>query len=630
MAIAEDASPNVVARNNLRDDSSIRTKYNGSDHGGSEPDRQDSVPDVAAPKPIRTLSSSAVSSAAAGYEQHQHAKPSNNVVPLDEDEGEMPVCMFVDECDTGSQLRKAISHLFGRNKTCTLKIPKMVWVYYCRKHYQRVRYRNARTYPVTQMELVETQIERLKSWSDQNKARGKGAYIKSWTLSLRKREEKRLQGNKGGNDDDEDATALGSGHIPSWLIGELGEGYDTARMFAIAARLREEIENGTLTQVPEIEFLPDIVDDDKDKDITKPTRQRRQNSSMSMAKTPKRKAPDFPVMTRPSPTYNDASYGSYTHDGGYDVDGVVSPSGKRPRTARAATFPHHQTPEAHGSHTAGPSRHYMASSYAPGHQGASPLPPRAQNIVPKMQPMEYNHHYPHGAVPGRFDQTHPGQGHARVASYQGIPESGYTHEPYYQHHSIPGYTQAPMHFSGSQSSPNSPPTLPPISAQMHGTISPYRHHDRALPGARPHLRGASRPMHQRSASAYTPGSRYIPMAGRPSSSGNGIAVDAGRYEATGHMQPAASYDAGHHGPQGYGENDLRHHQYDGKSAWAPAYGHPAPPPAPNHSHYHYSHGPNYGPASQAVVSSHNGASAGANNAMSVYPEPKGTPGTRSA
>lgn len=121
--------------------------------------------------------------------------------------------MFVANCDTGSQLRKAISHLFGRNKSCTLKIPKEVWVYYYRKHYQRIRYHNARTYPSNQMELVKVQIRRLQAWSESNKAKGSGPYIKQWMLSLRMREQNRLESGKGAADeggDDDHAAAPGA------------------------------------------------------------------------------------------------------------------------------------------------------------------------------------------------------------------------------------------------------------------------------------------------------------------------------------------------------------------------------------------------------------------------------------
>lgn len=167
-------------------------------------------------------------------------------------------CMFVKNCDTGSQLRKAISHLFGRNKSCTLKIPKHVWVYYCRKHYQRVRYRNAKTYPVNQMELVKLQIRRLQSWSEENKKSGDGPYIKVWTLSLRKREQNRID---SGMERVEDRRGATSSAVPDWLIQRVGTGYSTDQMLDVADLLYEEIKAGRLTQIPEIEFLPDIVED---------------------------------------------------------------------------------------------------------------------------------------------------------------------------------------------------------------------------------------------------------------------------------------------------------------------------------------------------------------------------------
>ncbi|KID76346.1 ORP1 like protein, partial [Metarhizium brunneum ARSEF 3297] len=615
MAIAEDTSSLAVGQSSPQNEELIGTKYNVLDHtDNSETDCQDERHIIAGPKPIRTLSSPAVSSSALTKEHSQLTKPSNPSTTQAEDLDGKTACMFVEDCDTGSQLRKAISHLFGRNKTCTLKIPKMVWVYYCRKHYQRVRYRNAKTYPITQMELVQTQIERLKAWSDRNQATGEGPYINSWTLSLRKREEKRLQGDKRRHERGTEPPEVGTGHIPAWIIEELGEGYDTERMFQIAGRLRKEIKSGILTQVPEIEFLPDIVGDDKDKETTKSARQRRQNSSTSITKTPKRKAPDFQVMTQPGPMYHDMGYAGYVHDGGYDAEDVVSPSGKRPRTARAAAF------------LAGPPNPYTASSYLAGSEG----PPRAQNVVPKIQPMDYHNPYAHSVNSGRFEHTHPVQGHVRVASYNCVPSaSEYAPEPYYQHHRAPGYGHVPVHFSGSQSSPNSPPMLPSITAQMNSTSISYPRHGSPLSGARSHTRGSARPMHQRSASAYTPGRRAVPMLGRPSSSGNGHTMEHARYEANRHVPPPAMYDGGHHGTQSYAEGDLRHHQY-GKPVWDSTYAPPVPPLPNLHNQYSYAHGPSYGSPSHAGMTAHSGVLGDAKNGMSAYPEPKGTSGLRSA
>ncbi|KAL3477726.1 hypothetical protein BJX99DRAFT_257098 [Aspergillus californicus] len=40
-------------------------------------------------------------------------------------------------------LRKVVSHIFGRNKKVTKRIPVWIWEYWCRRHYQRTRYRSS-------------------------------------------------------------------------------------------------------------------------------------------------------------------------------------------------------------------------------------------------------------------------------------------------------------------------------------------------------------------------------------------------------------------------------------------------------------------------------------------------------
>ncbi|KAH0495156.1 hypothetical protein TgHK011_008723 [Trichoderma gracile] len=209
-----------------------------------------------------------------------------------------PRCMFVDNCQTGSQLRKAISHLFGRNKACTLRIPKQVWVYYCRKHYQRIRYRNAKTYPLNQMYLVKMQINRLQRWSDENQRRGVGPYIKMWTLALRKREQNRLDKETGapneGGDDNAPETTTGSA-APDWIIERLGSEYTTKDMLAVADQLYTEIETGILGQVPEVEFLPDITESEvgNTAKLVKSRKQGRMNAPPVEAKAYKRRISDI-------------------------------------------------------------------------------------------------------------------------------------------------------------------------------------------------------------------------------------------------------------------------------------------------------------------------------------------------
>ncbi|PKY06657.1 hypothetical protein P168DRAFT_325501 [Aspergillus campestris IBT 28561] len=60
-------------------------------------------------------------------------------------------------------LRKLISHVFGRNKTTTKRIPDEIWVHYCRKHYQRARYRS-HNWAREQCELLLVSLDRLEGW----------------------------------------------------------------------------------------------------------------------------------------------------------------------------------------------------------------------------------------------------------------------------------------------------------------------------------------------------------------------------------------------------------------------------------------------------------------------------------
>ncbi|KAG2417309.1 hypothetical protein HFD88_008528 [Aspergillus terreus] len=77
--------------------------------------------------------------------------------------------------------RKVISHIFGRNKTATKRFPPHVWVHYCRKHYQRARYRAAK-WPFIQCELLLDSLQRMEAWGG----------VRSFAVVLRKREIERL------------------------------------------------------------------------------------------------------------------------------------------------------------------------------------------------------------------------------------------------------------------------------------------------------------------------------------------------------------------------------------------------------------------------------------------------------
>ncbi len=87
-------------------------------------------------------------------------------------------CHYMGPCETGAPPRKVVSQIFGRNKICTREIPEDLWPVYCRKHYQRHKYRNADGFAKTQCDLVLTTVERLDT----------RCKVKDYTIILRKKE----------------------------------------------------------------------------------------------------------------------------------------------------------------------------------------------------------------------------------------------------------------------------------------------------------------------------------------------------------------------------------------------------------------------------------------------------------
>ncbi|KAH7223539.1 hypothetical protein BKA60DRAFT_450696 [Fusarium oxysporum] len=190
-----------------------------------------------------------------------HANPNDRVIAACRTFGNIAInvplkggdiCMAVSECDTDSVPRKVISHLFGRNKVCTRRIPERVWVCMCRKHYQRIRYRTGARFSSTQIEMVYEQIVRMIFWSrgleNVNRTNQEGITIRSWTFSIRRREVKRL------------ADTNSRDPIPHWIMQSLGEGKTHDEILDVVERLCQEINHGGLREVPPVEFLPEVVD----------------------------------------------------------------------------------------------------------------------------------------------------------------------------------------------------------------------------------------------------------------------------------------------------------------------------------------------------------------------------------
>ncbi|KAH7164327.1 hypothetical protein DER46DRAFT_506302 [Fusarium sp. MPI-SDFR-AT-0072] len=190
-----------------------------------------------------------------------HANPNDRVIAACRTFGNIAInvplkggdiCMAVSDCDTDSVPRKVISHLFGRNKVCTRRIPERVWVCMCRKHYQRIRYRTGARFSSTQIEMVYEQIVRMIFWSrgleNVNRTNQEGIAIRSWTFSIRRREVKRL------------ADTNSRDPIPHWIMQSLGEGKTHDEILDVVERLCQEINHGGLREVPPVEFLPEVVD----------------------------------------------------------------------------------------------------------------------------------------------------------------------------------------------------------------------------------------------------------------------------------------------------------------------------------------------------------------------------------
>lgn len=366
---------------------------------------------------------------------------------------EEPRCMFVDDCQTGSQLRKAISHLFGRNKACTLRIPKHVWVYYCRKHYQRIRYRNAKTYPLNQMHLVKMQITRLQEWSENNRRQRSGPYIRLWTLTLRKREQNRLDKEGGPADEgDDDALEAQTGSAaPEWVIHRLGTGYSTEQMLEVAERLYQEIKDEILTRVPEIEFLPDIVESDGG-GIAKLIRTRkniRTVATETQSRSPKRKiseVADAVIQSR------------FTSFNQHDTGDFESPSRKRIRVGPPQAYQRKQSLAMPLPSIVMPS---ADSQYAV---------PRTLPAIPRMQALPPDHAYGSDAYMHGLSSSRPGPSNGFY---------GHDSQQYADHYQTGVGSAQPPLFQRERDYHRQHQRLPSISdhlsvANGHSAASPYR------------------------------------------------------------------------------------------------------------------------------------------------------------
>ncbi|KAK4152917.1 hypothetical protein C8A00DRAFT_34372 [Chaetomidium leptoderma] len=354
-------------------------------------------------------------------------------------------CKFMHDCVITRGLpqeevnwRKSMSHIFGRNKNCTRSIPEHVWMWMCRKHYQRGRYRNTSDYAKKIARLIEVQVLRIEVWSNHNIDMGvpQNGVVRDWSLVVRRREQQRIDEDEqrrklpaeagsnedpsqdaddGDGDGDGDAdsdspaspTTTGSSVVPQWLLDEREAGKTTQQIQAILVRICTDVDNGVIENFPDIEILPNIVGE---KAKPKTTRAKARNQPARKKALP---APSLPHRDKRARPNNDNEHG---HDAG-------NHAGRFP-------YPSHHLPaprlnnERYGAHANVPSGWPARYPNAP-HGGFSDG--RAKNPHLRAQSLDVNHF---NQQPMAFQAPYP------------EPPNGYSD---FQPPQTNGYNPAPPH-----------------------------------------------------------------------------------------------------------------------------------------------------------------------------------------
>lgn len=207
-------------------------------------------------------------------------------------------CTFVQNCKLTSPDRKVISHFFGRNKKATRAIPMEVWAPFCRRHYQRTRYRNVNNFGVVQMDLVRMTVKNLEAWGG----------IAHFELVLRKRTMQAIKREDQYRQEVQDARANGRTIPPvleaspcpdRWLLGYLGKKKSFQEVSIFVDTIEKHVRDNNC-KPPEFEILPTfkpgqlaLLEAKSHKDVSKPVgmtkRSTRRGSSSSRSVARSRK-----------------------------------------------------------------------------------------------------------------------------------------------------------------------------------------------------------------------------------------------------------------------------------------------------------------------------------------------------
>ncbi|KAL8801274.1 MAG: hypothetical protein Q9182_004581 [Xanthomendoza sp. 2 TL-2023] len=142
--------------------------------------------------------------------------------------------------------RKVTSHFFGRNKRTTHQIPDECWIKYCRKHYQRQKYRCPADWFETQLLLVDAQLDKMEQWGG----------VMSWQIDVRKKERDLIS--------KENEYLAIHGVLPDvvcrerFLIPYLGKDKTFAQVRNVVNVINKECDDTKSGTLPSFEFLPKI------------------------------------------------------------------------------------------------------------------------------------------------------------------------------------------------------------------------------------------------------------------------------------------------------------------------------------------------------------------------------------
>ena len=255
-----------------------------------------------------------------------------NIADTDDDTSQVidELCEAVPTCVANSgDHRKVVSHIFGRNKTCTRDLPQDLWISWCRKHYQRLKYRAEGAEETTdwrwrQMELVRDQLQIFEKWDK----------VRSWTIALRKAERialAKMRKEAKMNKDSVIDTNKQPLYWARFLVPYLGSNKTFAQvrevLDAIEHKFDEEGKNKENKErlFPGVEFLPTIP---KSKEITKPV------PATNNGKAYRKITLDQPAFKRK--TKANAEY--LKEQATKEADGTNTPTSSRP-PSRKATSP---------------------------------------------------------------------------------------------------------------------------------------------------------------------------------------------------------------------------------------------------------------------------------------------------